>query len=48
MVRAEDMPSDGVEKFDRVRWDSQDHAVISVTEVGLGEQVFGYRLLVKG
>lgn len=47
MVRAEDVPG-GVEKFDRVRWDDQDHAVLSVTEIDLGTGVFGYRLLVKG
>jgi hypothetical protein len=47
MLRAQDVP-DGVVKFDRVRWDSQDHAVISYTEVDLGTGVFGYRLLVKG
>lgn len=48
MVRAVDVPVGGVFKFDRVRWDSQDHAVISITEVDLGVGVFGYRLLVKG
>ena len=47
MVRAMDVPN-GVDKFDRVRWDSQDHAVLSYTEVDLGVGVFGYRLLVKG
>lgn len=47
LVRASDLP-DGVYKFDRVRWDSQDHAVLSYTEVDLGAGVFGYRLMVKG
>jgi hypothetical protein len=48
MVRASDMPAEGPLKFDRVRWNEQDHAVLSVTEVDLGTGVFGYRLLVKG
>ena len=47
MVRGVDMPG-GVAKFDRVRWDDQDHAVLSYTEIELGVGVFGYRLLVKG
>lgn len=47
MVRAQDFPT-GVDKFDRVRWDEQDHAVISYTEVEMNGVVFGYRLLVKG
>lgn len=47
MLRATDVPAP-VEKFDRVRWDDQDHAVLSITEVDLGTGVFGYRLLVKG
>lgn len=48
MLRAEDLPPEGPAKFDRVRWDDQDHAVLSVTEVDLGAGAFGYRLLVKG
>ena len=47
MISAVDVPA-GVAKFDRVRWDSQDHVVLSYTEVDLGTGVFGYRLLVKG
>jgi hypothetical protein len=47
MLRAEDVPGTP-HKFDRVRWDNQDHAVISITEVDLGTGVFGYRFLVKG
>jgi hypothetical protein len=47
MIRAQDVPG-GVDKFDRVRWDDVDHAVISVTDVDLGAGTFGYRLLVKG
>jgi hypothetical protein len=47
MVRAQDVPGDP-DKFDRVRWDDQDHAVISITQVELGAGIFGYRLLVKG
>lgn len=47
ILRAQDVP-DGVEKFDRVRWDDEDHAVISYTQVELVNTLFGYRLLVKG
>lgn len=47
MVRAEDI-TPPIDKFDRVRWDDQDHAVLSITEIDLGTGVFGYRLLVKG
>lgn len=48
MLRAADVPPGGVSKFDRVRWDGQDHVVLSYTEIDLGVGVFGYRLLVKG
>lgn len=48
MVRASDLPAEGPQKFDRVRWNNQDHAVLSITEIDLGTGVFGYRLLVKG
>lgn len=47
LIRAEDAVG-GVDKFDRVRWDDQDHAVISVTDVTLADTTFGYRVLVKG
>jgi hypothetical protein len=47
LLRAQDLPN-GPYKFDRVRWDNIDHAVISITEVDLGTGAFGYRLLVKG
>lgn len=47
MVSAVDVPN-GVSKFDRVRWDNQDHVVLSFTEVDLGSGIFGYRFLVKG
>jgi hypothetical protein len=47
MLRSQDVPGTPA-KFDRVRWDDQDHAVISITEVELGAGVFGYRFLVKG
>lgn len=47
MLRASDV-SGGVDKFDRVRWDDEDHAVISITQVEMGSTLFGYRLLVKG
>ncbi len=47
MVRAQDMPED-IYKFDRIRWDDQDHAILSVTDIEMGAGVFGYRLLVKG
>lgn len=47
MLKRGDFPN-GVDKFDRVRWDGIDHAVISFTEVELGSIIFGYRLLVKG
>lgn len=47
MVRVQDAPA-GVAKFDRVRWDSTDHVVLSYTDVEMGAGVFGYRLLVKG
>lgn len=47
MLRVQDVP-DGVDKFDRVRWDDQDHAVLSQTQVEMGGTLFGYRLLVKG
>lgn len=48
MVRSQDMPVDGVDKFDRIRWDNEDHVVISITKVELSGTVFGYRFLVKG
>lgn len=48
MVRAQDIPGGEVEKFDRVRWDSEDHVVLSVTQVELMGTVFGFRILVKG
>lgn len=48
MVRSQDIPASEVEKFDRIRWDSEDHVVISVTKVELGGTVFGFRILVKG
>ena len=47
MIRAQDAPA-GVAKFDRVRWDSIDHVVLSFTDIELGSGVYGYRLLVKG
>jgi hypothetical protein len=47
MLRAEDVPGTPY-KFDRVRWDNQDHAVLSITEIDLGTGTFGYRFLVKG
>lgn len=48
MLRVQDVPGGMIHKFDRVRWDEQDHAVISYTEVDLGVGVFGFRVLVKG
>lgn len=49
MVRSQDIPTSAeVEKFDRVRWDDEDHAVISVTQVELSGTLFGFRILVKG
>lgn len=48
MVRSQDIPAGRIAKFDRVRWDGQDHAVISYTEIEIGGSLFGYRLLVKG
>ena len=36
------------EKFVRIRWDEEDHLILSYTEVYLGDVVFGYRFLVKG
>jgi hypothetical protein len=47
LIRAEDAPA-GVDKFDRVRWEEQDHAVLSVTDVTLSDTTFGYRVMVKG
>jgi hypothetical protein len=47
LVNRSDVPG-SIAKFDRVRWNNQDHIVISHTEVDLGVGVFGYRLLVKG
>ena len=47
MVNSSDLPS-GVVKFDRIRWNNEDHAVISYTEVEMSGTLFGYRILVKG
>lgn len=47
-VKVSDFP-DGVDKFDRIRWDDEDHAVLSQpTPVRVGSLLFGYRILVKG
>jgi len=35
-------------KFYSIRWDEEDHAVISTTQVDLMGVVFGYRTLAKG
>ena len=50
MVKASDFDVNGVdpEKFDRIEWNNQDHATLSVTKVRIGQLVFGYRILVKG
>lgn len=50
MVNAKDLPV-GVEphKFQRVRWDQEDHVVLVVASpVDVSGTVFGYRLIVKG
>lgn len=47
IVDADDFAEDPA-KFDRVRWDNEDHAVLSLTQVDLMGTVFGYRILVKG
>jgi hypothetical protein len=36
------------EKFFSIRWDQEDHSVISTTQVDLLGTVFGYRVLCKG
>lgn len=48
MVKPADLGGIPAEKFTRFKWDDQEHAVISVTEVDLLGTVFGYRFLVKG
>ena len=47
LVDADDFPN-GMRKFARVRWNNEDHAVLSFTEVDIAGDVFGYRVLVKG
>lgn len=48
LLRADALGGNPPVKFDRFRWDGEDHAVISVTVVDLQGVVFGYRVLVKG
>jgi hypothetical protein len=48
IVKAADMAGHDPAKFDRCRWDEEDHAVISVTQVDLQGVVFGFRFLAKG
>jgi len=47
IVDGDDFPT-GARKFARIRWNNEDHAVLSVTEVDIAGTVFGYRILVKG
>jgi len=48
IVKASDMSAHDPAKFDRIRWDDEDHALLSVTQVDLQGVVFGYRFLAKG
>lgn len=48
LVRADDLASIDPEKFDRIRWDDEDHVVLSTTQVDLQGTVFGYRFMTKG
>jgi len=48
LVKAQDLAGFAPSKFDRIVWDDEEHAVLSVTQVDLLGTVFGYRILVKG
>lgn len=49
IVKAESFTNPGdLVKFTRVRWDDEDHAILSKTEVELRGILIGLRFLVKG